>query len=907
MADHITLAPWLIKAKVTPPKHFLALMDREAVMARLMSNVEKRVTVLEAPGGFGKSTVLAMWRQRLIAQQKRVAWLSLDGEDTVDILLAHLAYAFHLAGINMTHTRLMEDHTDGPQQSLLDVNRIVHEIEKLRDSVVLMLDDGERLNDEASVEALDHLIRQAPENLHIALAYRRNPGLGLSRLSVQGMLDHIQVEHLRFNRNEISAYFGKELTDQETQTIGARTEGWPVALQLIRSASREQGNIFDTLHELTDRDGLGLNYFEEQIFHRLSQADQKFLMEVSVLEWIEPDIADAVLHCQDSREGVRQLTHLEGLILSLDDRVDTYRLHPLLREYLQSASKRRDPDQYRLLHQRAALVLFQHGRLLVALRHAKKAGDRQLLGELVESAGGGARLWLMEGLTRLTAVDRLIDDATLNMFPRLALARCITFIKQGCLKEAQHLFECVHEQTLNFTKDRAGGDLDALDQDRIFVDSMLTVYRCQPITDALLEPRRTPVEMSAHHQLLVLGHRNNFICVAHHQSARFDESIKAGRQAQNNLREAGSVYGPLFIDFHLGSICVARGEPEQANKYFMSVRETCRQKFPQDAGLKLISDILIAELDLEQNRLSALPRRLSNINARLHSSEAWFDIYAAAYATASEKIYLKSGIEEALEFLNEARRHAERLALARIDGFVTSLEVTLLCLSGEGEKALRKMRGGSFPNLTDAPLSFDDGWTWREAEAWACASLRLYRYHKDWEKARGVIAKMEPLFEERDVVRSLMCLWVGAALTEWASDEMTHAGNYLLRALKAAAANGYERVFFRDRREVEPILEFVVDEFDRIEEKEELVSYARDLLARLQQQKVSDSPSLTFSPRELEVLRELNKGLQDKVIARRLGVTEHAVRYHLRNIYAKTHSNSRLQAVRKARQGGFVL
>ena len=889
--------PWLIRAKVTAPKYHVALAQRDVALEKLSNPSQYALSILEAPGGFGKSTLLALWRSRLIEMGYQVAWLTAEEDETAGTLAAYLTFSFDTVGVGDSHS--IEQSSQSDLDPFHQANLLSSQIQASGKKLVLIIDDVENLLDEQARQLLNNFIRHAPENLHVALAYRQNPGLALSKLVLDGLTVMLSVDDLRFSFDEAAGFFEGFLSKREAKAMYDKTEGWPVALRLMKNAIGGTGAAVDKLQFFTSEHGLASDYLEDQFFSRLSVAEKAFLLDAAILEWIELPLLDDIRQTNDSEATLSGLTYLEGIIVPLDTQEKTYRLHGLFRQYLKETLQRESIDRYHELHRHAAHALAGRGRLLTALRHAAQAHDNDLVGHLLEKAGG-VRLWLREGMTRVVPANEMLNDDVIDKFPRLGFLRCIVLIKQGHLKGAQDLFNHLAGITEGFKQDRIGGNNRDLHKDHIFVRSMLAAYGCVPLSKELIADL-LPSDIDAlNEEATTLGHHKTLLCLASHQQAEFANAWRFGKEAAEHFRTAGSRYGELFIGFHFGSIAMVRGEVEDADNYYVQAQKAIRQHFPRDNGLRLINEILTAELDLERNRINRIRSKLSNIIDRLHGSEAWFDIYAAAYSVVTEATLYEESLDNALDFLNAALDHTQQQGLAKLNNYLVALKIQALINAGRHEQALLSYERSGLPDTVET--IFDpETHTWREVESFACALINIRTIEGSYDEAKMVVDALYRFTTKRSLVRPLIRCLVLTALLQDRNDDKSAVMATVAEALKYAKNTDYIRPFVRRIADLKGILRqyqaVTVREDDR-KQIERLFSFSAD---------ASDSANLViaFSPREVDILEGLNAGLQDKMIARRLGVTPHAVRYHLKNIYAKTNANNRMQAVNKARAMGF--
>lgn len=888
----------LLKAKISPPKQGVVILRRARLLERLTAGRSRRVTLLEAPAGFGKTTLLAQWRELLLGEGVQVAWLTLDSNDTEERLAAYLGFALQEAGVDMAATGLLrEDHRGSPSGALA-LHSVLQAVARAEQAICLILDDVERVTSSEVRGQLDTLIRYAPENLHIALAARSDPGLSLAHLSLMGLVNPIEAGSLRFTPAEMSAYLDGAVPSQELHSATERTEGWPVALQILRAvATRDGRGGHDMLRENPSR-GLAGTYFTEQLVRGLGAHQLQFLCDISLLDAVSIELADHVREARDSLQILRELDYLAALIPPLEGAAGHVRLHPMLREHFAVLAER-DPARCALIHRRAAKWLAANHNLLAALRHAVAAGDKMLTGVLILQAGG-VSIWIRHGMEEVIAADRLIDEEMIAAMPRLGLMRAIVLIKQSRLHEARAQYDRVAAATQGFSQDPAAADCASLRREALFILSMLVIYCCLPLSEAHLssldqglhDPAADDVE---------LAHHKTVLCVAYLQGGHFDLAWRYGEEAAAHCLAFGSIYGTNFIDFHTGSIAMARGDTQEALQRYERGRRKSRRHFGHDGGLRLIGDVLMAELDLERNAIGNAKRRLSQLIAGLKDAEAWFEIYAAAYGAGAEIYLLDRGLDETLAMLDEAQARAQRLGLAKLVPLLDALRVASLTLAGESERALR-VAERSPTRFAEAGLAGGEGASWREVECLATAWVRLLARHGRYAKAMQTCDAALSYGRSRGVTRMVLRLSVLAALCLDAMGERPAALARMAEVCGEVIRTSYLRSVLREGPALVPLL----SEASRELPGEALRRQAHDLEELLTSQTEAARRTPVLSPRELDVLQHLDRGLKDKVIARRLGVSEHAVRFHLKNIYAKTRSHGRLEAVARARELGLL-
>jgi len=890
---------WLVRAKVTPPVQIAGLLERPHLLSALNAAREKRITLIEAPPGFGKTSLLAQWRTHLTDSNYHVAWLTLESTDSFDVFAGHLGFAVEQLGV-----MLPKEFWSGLYSASIDEIRfsfryLLHCIENENTEFLFIIDDVEATTDEQIYEQLGWLIRAVPRNLHIALSSRPNSALTFSDLLLQGRVNVITADDLRFTQSEVHSILAPVLTKREILEVYEKSEGWPAAIQIARFLV-EKNNNSRVIQYYSGKNDILHDYVSEQIIPFISDSVYEFLLDISILAWITPDAVDFIRETTDSEETIGSLSSLQFIITKVDFDGKTHRMHALLKDYFSSILQDRFPERYKALHGRAALWMAKNGRLSTALSHAAHSENNKLLGEILENAGG-LRILMKGGMARLRHVDTFLTEDILDVFPRLALLRCVVRARDGQLKSAKTIYEDVQNTTDRFSKDRPGGDSTELFLDQIIAQSMLTVYGCLPMTYDLLDRQaRETLPISHHDHEMFVGHHKTWLCLSNHQAARFPAAERYGEEALRHYDACGSVYGKIFINFHLGATAFARGESKAALEFYDEARRWHRSHFPRDKDMKLVSNILLAELHNEQNASMAFSQYLRHVDVESCNSGLWFDIYAAVYTTVAEFLAHNQGTVSAAMFLDKARSHAEEVGLDKLHTFLNILRINIYSMGGDLEKA-EELMGEVFLGPISKIDGHIEGWTWREADLYACTAMRLFNRLGQHREALDVSEKFGPMFRRLGLVKCLLQVHVLAAVAAWGAGQASQSVSHLSNAISLARGTGYTQEFVRNRSLIISMLERLANEegSKRLGRKD--LEFVQNIWNNLKEQQTNEEMPRIFTQRENEIMKHLSEGFQDKVIARKLGITEHGVRYHLKNIYRKIGAANRGEAVARAR------
>lgn len=880
---------WLLTAKVVMPEPVPGYVGRDSLGQQLATVLQRRLTVLQAPAGFGKTAVLADIGHRIETQGHLVGWLSLDENDTPSVFGSYVAYAFERAGLDLA--AVADRHEWMSSASAHRLGFLARAIERHGAPCLLALDEVERLP-RHTVGLVDLLLKRAPRNLHFVASFRSNPGMDIAAHILDGSAAIVDASALRFSKHEIAQFFQGDLSRRKLAAVEKRTAGWPVALTVYRNLQvREAGPPGAATRSLTS------NFVGVRLLRDLSADDRTFLMDLAVFDWIEADIVDEVLGSSDARLRIDALSALDGLLVRSDDDHAVRLLHPLVREYCVEQFAVEAPERKRTLHARIARALHGRGLLTQAWRHARSAGDFGLAGELIESVGV-VGLWARGGNTQVIAADRLLTAQVMEAHPRLALLHCVALKLTSKTDEAEALYQTVGRRTDGFTRDRDGGDADALSCDRLFAKVVLgggTSRLQREALDAALHAGNTTSsdDKFSRFQSAAL---HALHCGANYERARYDECRRHGEWAQAHFGEEAR-YGEIHVSLCLGLAAMAQGRVSEAADQYRRARQSARRFLAADRYLAAVTEVVTIELDLERNREKAIQQRTLPGMDELRTG--WIDIYAAAVDVRAELTFGRYGGEAAVKFL----RHAiddERAAGSRsIAHHLSALLASYLVLTGLGGEAAHLWRDSALPS-SDGDLLDLDGQSWRTMEALSCARVRLLVDQGSYDAADALADSLSRAASARGLVRTALRSQALSMMVAYHAKAPDLAVERLAAYLRRVRDVDYYRPLARDSRVSLSVLQWLLGR----KPDADLREAAESLLASLDKRSATTEPE--FSAREQEILAEVRCGRRNKEIAAQLGITEEGVRYHLKKIYRKTGVSGRGDAVRYALDKGVL-
>ena len=874
-----TADPWLQAAKTQWPGVVRGYYRRADLLARV--EPVRRLTVLRAPSGFGKTALLADVFARWQRAGRIAAWLTVDEGDGAGIVDAYLTGAFKVGGLPLVD---MEDAWredaagEVPHRARRRTELLASAIGEYGDSCLLVLDDVERLRRSEALDTVNFLLQAGPANLHIALAMRDNPGLDLAGVDAGDGIT-LGAADLRFSLEHIDAFFNGDLSLRELASLEKGTEGWPVALRIFRNTRAGAAGQAVTVQQIAAH-RVTAEWLGERLLHSLPGRDRALLLDIALFEWITPTLAKEALGEDDLRGRVDELGALEGLLLHGED--NTLRLNPLLREYCQAKHRHEDLPRYRALQRRIAQAEALAGHVLEALRHANESGDGDLVGRLLEGAGG-VRLWARFGVKALIAANAYLTQPVVDAFPRAALLRCTVLVLQSRFGEALTQYAALRAKTRDFAQDRAGGDDEALLADHVLVQSTLVGFNCLPLHSPLVQDALASMDQIVAAPIadpVVEGALNLSFCIVHGQRARLDAARDCGTVAQAAFDRVGAMFGSVFANLTLGTVAMAQGRVRDAARHYGNGAPTA------------IADILSWELEHER---CCDPPGTAAHNVPTIPETGWMDVYAAAYGVAAE---LAFDTQAALFAVEQAREHAQRKNLVTVARFLSALRVTWLVKQERHTEAARAWQTDRLPTTEAAILDLERQ-SWREMEAIACGRVRLLAAQSDHARARELLRQLCLLADERGLRRVLMNGLALSISIERDTGQMPNAVADLADFLRLAEETDYLRPLARERDAVLYMLPALRNE----KNVADVHDAAGAVLAQLSEP--TQTPHLTA--RELAILRAFGDGGSHDAIATSLGLTALNLEAELDSISLKIGTKDRAEFDRFALDAAATL
>src|SRR6185437_7770996 len=380
----------LLETKLHVPRWRRSLVARPRLSERLSRGAESALTLVSAPAGFGKTTLLAEWLAVAAAAGRSVAWLSLDQRDNDPALFwTYLVAALNtgLPAIGAGALALPQPPQPPGEAGLV---ALLNDLDAISNDVVLVLDDYHVIDARDVQDGMAFLLEHLPPQIHLVIASRTAPPLPLARLRGRGELAEIRAADLRFTPGEAAAYLnevmGLALTAADVAALEGRTEGWIAALQLAALSMQGREDVTAFIDGFAGDDRYIVDFLAEEVLQRQPEHVQHFLLQTSILDRLSGPLCDAVTGQDGGKAKLAALERGNLFLVPLDDRRQWYRYHQLFADVLHARLRDEQPDDVPELHRRASRWHEQNDEPSEAIRHALAAQDFERAADLIELA-----------------------------------------------------------------------------------------------------------------------------------------------------------------------------------------------------------------------------------------------------------------------------------------------------------------------------------------------------------------------------------------------------------------------------------------------------------------------------------------------------------------------------------------
>ncbi|MBT7155634.1 MAG: helix-turn-helix transcriptional regulator [Deltaproteobacteria bacterium] len=908
----------ILSTKLYAPPYRPEAILRPLLIEQMNKGLHRKLTLISAPAGFGKTTLVSQWA----ANSKRpVAWLSVDeGENDPVRFLVYLISAMQtiVAKIGEGALDMLQSPQPPPTEAILTV--LLNEFTTIPDNCILVLDDYHVIDAQPVDNALTFLLDYLPQQFHLVIATREDPGFPLARLRARGQLTELRATDLRFTPSEAAEFLNRvmelNLSAENITALETRTEGWIAGLQLAAISMKGHKDVSNFIKSFAGSHHFVMDYLVEEVLQQQPENVQNFLLRTSILDRMCSSLCAAVM-LDSSASGQEILEYIENtnlFIIPLDNERCWYRYHhlfaDLLRQRLLQSSSSADGEGRVIAecHLRASVWYEDHDHRIEAIHHAVAARDLERVAGLVELA------WpAMERSFQTTAwlgLVKSLPDEMVRCRPVLCAGYGLALMSNGQyeagetrLKEAERWIDA----TVNM-----GGQQDIQLSEMIVVDkeqfqslpaSIATarIYHAQAFGDlsGAVKFSQQALELLPEEDLVRRGVAAGLLACSYWANGDLEEAYQTFINVKAGHETVGSSFFASAITIGLADIRVAQGRLLDAARLF---EDTIQRAFQQDESLvAVIADLYLgwSMIKLEQNDLEAA--KLHLVKSRELGDKAELTDWRYRWYIAQARIEEALGnLDKSLDLFHESERLFLRTARPDLRP-IAALKARVWIVQGRLSDARNWVQ--------EQRLSVNDDLSYlHEFEHITLARILMAGFSNNQienaiSEAMGLLERLLKAAEKGGRIGSMIEILLLQALAYETLDNISSASVPLEHALALAEPEGYIRIFTNEGVPMARLLSNTAS-------KGIMTDYIGKLLAV---NEVPSSSSSTagnlvepLSQREQEVLQLVARGFSNREISERLYLALTTVKGHNSNIFGKLQVKSRTEAIVRARELGLI-
>ena len=900
--NNITWPVPLLYTKLHIPRVRTDLVSRPRLTEQLEAGLQRALTLISAPAGSGKTTLVIEWQQ---VYRRQLAWVSLDAGDNDPVhFISYLIAALNTLEAHLGRSAIAYLNTPQPPSLESSLALLLNDLLTLQRSLILVLDDYHLIEEPAIHRGLTFLLENLPPKMHLIITSRTDSPLPLARLRSRDLLTEFRAADLRFIPHEgadfLNKVMGLNLSAGDVAALEGRTEGWIAGLQFAALSLRsltEPADRHQFIKALSGRDRHLVDYLVTEVLQHQTPAVQNFLRHTAILERMNGPLCDAVTGEEQGQATLEFLDRANLFLIPLDNERRWYRYHHLFADLLRYRLQQQVGDAGLAdLHRRAS-GWFEGQRLIdEAIHHALAAADYERAATLMESVANQI-LQGSELLNRLTAWVAALPARTLKAHPSVLLVGMLA-------NSLAHNIETTTQYLALFAtmpdlSPEISGWVDATQAN--FLRNQNKIPQAMALLDQATA--RLP-DGSPALQIMLKAQ----LAVAY---LELDDLNRAAQLTDEVIAMAKATHNSFFAISGLslsGDIARSRGRLQQAADIY---REAIRLGEIEGGPAELyagLAYVRLGELHQEWNQLTRAASFYERAATR-GKQGAIGDVGLIYHQAQVFFRHLTGELTEAKNHLQQLHLHLQRF---QIPEFLTEhviVEADFALRIGDLSTASRKLQQAEL-HLTDRPPRLRANYGYRILVQLLLAHSRAEGDPAHLVGTTDLLQHFIDLAEAKGHIQAVIQFQMLQALVYQAEDQGDLALKTIEYALKLAQPGGYLRLFLDEGL---PMAELLAQAGpDGL-----LSDYTQTILDAFESPSPGPNPEKTPTPaplslpepltdRELDVLHQIAAGLSNQEIADTLIISINTVRAHIRNIYGKLQVNSRTQAIAQAKKVGLL-
>jgi len=876
----------IIKTKLLIPRSSDDTVSRKRLFNALDEGLQKRLTLICAPAGFGKTTLVSSW---VSSGSHQVAWISLDTRDNT--LPGFLSYFWEALlpfipdKANIMISGLRSEKVISSESNLVN---LINALSEYQDPLTIVLDDYHNIENKDIHVIVRQLIHDAPPNLNLMILTRSDPPLPLGRLRAKLELLELRSGDLAFAEDEFRHFMANsshlKFNEQQLDLLYTQTEGWITGARLALISLPGDSDMDSILENFGGTDRNIMDYLMEEVLEHLDDEVYTFLLKTSILERLSKELCDYLLNWKSSGRILESLDKQNLFITPLDNHQTWFRYHPLFAQILKYRLLSRNVDEVVPLHVRASEWFHEQGELSEAIYHAATTHDESIIANLIKE---NSAVMLQSGrLVELSEWFALLSEETIRIDPNLCINLSWTLLLMGELAQARQYAQFASEIAV------PAADPENIPANLAAIQAYLALFSGQPSDSISSAKQALELFKGDEHSgisvvAFILGNSLSLVGRSGDALAAFDQAIYSAEKIENIHIELPAKNASASLKRLMGQLKDAQDRYEQILEHYS---KSTTPPLPLATSYIGLGEIYLDRFDLTQatkfvNQGLEIADRWGNSEARIHGYLAMTQVHLANQKWVLAGQFLKS-VEKLLKQRNNQYHRMAQVHSARVQLLLGISDINAArTYIDEHDIALGPQ---VLPHLLIDYLT----------------EVRVLFAEKHLEQALENAQRVTGMSEQTSKTMVILELNLLQATISYGLGKLDQAREHFTRSLEMASQEMVLRPFI----EAGSSLSDLASNMGKVKSTHQSKFLARLELELSSSKIVETDGGLVekLSPRELEVLRHLVRGLSNDELAKVLFVSLSTIKTHLLHIYAKLDVKNRTSAIDRARQLGLV-
>ena len=645
----------VLVTKLFVPHTRAKLVHRPSLIERLNNGLDRKLTLLSAPAGFGKTTLVSHWvenlrnNSKLESQPIKVAWLSLDQDDNdpVRFLNYFIAALNQIDGIETDLGRsalsmLQSPQPPSPSTVLIS---LINELAVISEKIIFVLDDYHLIETKSIHQALIFLLENLPPQLHLVIASRQDPSLSLGLLRARNQLTELRAADLRFTSSEAADFLnqvmGLNLSSEDITELETRTEGWIAGLQLAAISMQGREDRAEFIKTFSGGHRLVLDFLIEEVLGQQTECIQSFLLQTAILDRMTGSLCDVLTGQENGQETLETLDRANLFIVPLDEERRWYRYHHLFADLLRQRLHQTTPEQIPEMHIRASKWLEQNELIDEAIEYSMRAEAYERSAQLIEEHVSA--LWQRNEHGKLQHWLGLLPIECIYSRPQLCVFHAMYLFPNGQLKAADLSLQAI-EQALESNRGRRleSPNLDQeillSDNDQMRLQGQLAAIRAfmasytQENMQKVIQHAREALEYLPEQELAWRSPTLIALGDAYESQGQMGAAYKVRLEALATGEASGDIYIFITVNLRLAEILRQQGKLQQVidicDHMMRKAEESGISETPQVGLLLGIWGEVLAEInDLDR----AIDLTKKGVKLTECGGDVWYNVLSNLY------------------------------------------------------------------------------------------------------------------------------------------------------------------------------------------------------------------------------------------------------------------------------------